>query len=65
MHPLVGFIKVRRIGGSILLGIVAGAGVLYLVFRDPIYLYGVACYFAIFGGFLAFLFAMRNRRRKS
>jgi hypothetical protein len=65
MHPIVGFIKGRQIGSSILLGIVAGAGLLYLVFRDPIYLYAVACYFAIFGGFLTFLVAMKNSRGKS
>jgi len=65
MYPIIGFIKGSRIGGPILLGIVAVAGLLYLVYRDLIYLYGVACYLGVVGGILAVSFAMKNLRDES
>lgn len=64
MRPIIRFVKSSWLGGPILLCIVAGAGLLYLVFRERIYLYGVACYFVVVGGIMVVSFAMRNRRGK-
>ncbi len=65
MHSIIGYLKESRLGGPIMLGLVAGAALLYLVYRDRSILYGVGCYFVVVGGIILVSFAARNRHSKS
>lgn len=65
MHAIFGYLKQSRMGGPILLGVAAGAGLLFLAYRDRFFLYGVACYFVVVGGMILVSLLIRNRRGKS
>jgi hypothetical protein len=64
MQAIIGYLKESRMGGPILLGVAAGAGLLFLVYRDRFFLYGLACYFAVVGGMVLVSLVIRNRHGK-